>query len=91
VEPAAHRLRLADPANTTLGHGQVQRSNRPEGWVISMHPAHAALVSEADFIAAQDTAVPRGPAGPRGTPVPAGRAPYMRDVRAKTGISEIRR
>jgi site-specific DNA recombinase len=35
-----------------------------EGWVISKHPAHAALVSEADFIAAQDTSAPRGPAGP---------------------------
>jgi site-specific DNA recombinase len=55
---------LADPANTTLGHRQVQRWNLPEGWVISRHPAHAALVSEADFIAAQDMAVPRGPAGP---------------------------
>jgi hypothetical protein len=33
-------------------------------WVISKRPAHAALVSEADFIASQDTAVPRGPAGP---------------------------
>jgi site-specific DNA recombinase len=33
-------------------------------WVISKHLAHAALVSEADFIAAQDTAAPRGPAGP---------------------------
>ncbi len=55
---------LADPANTTLGHRQVQRWNLPEGWVISKHPAHAALVSEADFIAAQDTAVPRGPVGP---------------------------
>ena len=55
---------LVDPANTTLGHKQVQRWNLPEGWVISRHPAHAALVSEADFIAAQDTAVPRGPAGP---------------------------
>jgi site-specific DNA recombinase len=55
---------LADPANTTLGHRQVQRWNLPEGWVISKHPAHAALVSEADFIAAQDTAAPRGPAGP---------------------------
>ncbi len=42
----------------------MQRWNLPEGWVISKHPAHAALVSEADFIAAQDTAVPRGPAGP---------------------------
>jgi len=55
---------LADPANTALGHKQVQRWNLPEGWVISKHPAHAALVSEADFIAAQDTALPRGPAGP---------------------------
>jgi hypothetical protein len=42
----------------------VQRWNLPEGWVISRHPAHAALVSEADFIAAQDAAAPRGPAGP---------------------------
>src|SRR5580693_10643630 len=55
---------LVDPANTTLGHKQVQRWNLPEGWVISRRPAHAALVSEADFIAAQDSAVPRGPAGP---------------------------
>ena len=55
---------LVDPANTTLGHKQVQRWNLPEGWVISKHPAHAALVSEADFIAAQDTTAPRGPAGP---------------------------
>jgi site-specific DNA recombinase len=53
---------LADPANTGLGHKQVQRWNLPEGWVISKHPAHAALVSEADFIAAQDSAAPRGPA-----------------------------
>jgi len=52
------------PASTGLGHRQVQRWNLPEGWVISRHPAHAALVSEADFIAAQDAAAPRGPAGP---------------------------
>jgi len=55
---------LIDPANTGLGHRQVQRWNLPEGWVISRHPAHAALVSEADFIAAQEATVPRGPAGP---------------------------
>jgi len=55
---------LADPAGTALGQRQVQRRNLPEGLVISRHPAHAALVSEADFIAAQDTAAPRGPAGP---------------------------
>jgi hypothetical protein len=42
----------------------VQRWNLPEGWVISRHPAHPALVSEADFIAAQDAAAPCGPAGP---------------------------
>jgi hypothetical protein len=52
---------LVDPANTGLGHRQVQRWNLPEGWVISRHPAHTALVSEADFIAAQDTMAPRGP------------------------------
>ena len=55
---------LADPANTGLGHKQVQRWNQPEGWVISKRPAHPALVSEADFIAAQDATAPRGPAGP---------------------------
>jgi hypothetical protein len=55
---------LVDPANTGLGHKQVQRWNLPDGWVISKHPAHAALVSEADFIAAQDATAPRGPAGP---------------------------
>jgi site-specific DNA recombinase len=55
---------LVDPGNTGLGHKQVQRWNLPEGWVISRHPAHPALVSEADFIAAQDAAAPRGPAGP---------------------------
>ena len=54
---------LADPANTGLGHKQVQRWNLPGGWVISKHPAHTALVSEADFIAAQETTAPRGPAG----------------------------
>ena len=55
---------LVDPANTGLGLKQVQRWNLPEGWVISRHPAYPALVSEADFIAAQDATAPRGPAGP---------------------------
>ena len=53
-----------DPPNAGLGHKQVQRWNLPEGWVISRYPAHAALVSEADFIAVQEMAAPRGPAGP---------------------------
>jgi hypothetical protein len=66
----------------------VQRWNLPEGWVISKHPAHATLVSEADFIAAQDAATPRGPAGPV-APVPAGRAAGLRAVWAATGISVV--
>jgi site-specific DNA recombinase len=52
---------LADPANTSLGHKQVQRWNLPDGWVISARPAHAALVSEADFNAAQDINAARSP------------------------------
>jgi hypothetical protein len=55
---------LVDPANTGLGHKQVQRWNLPAGWVISHRLAHPALVSEADYIAAQDATAPRGPAGP---------------------------
>jgi site-specific DNA recombinase len=56
---------LADPANTSLGHKSVQRWNLPDGWVISARPAHPALVSEADFIAAQDVNAARGPS-PKG-------------------------
>jgi hypothetical protein len=54
---------LIDPANTGLGHRQVQRWNLPDGWVISTQPAHPALVSEADFIAVQEISTPCGPAG----------------------------
>jgi hypothetical protein len=54
---------LVDPANTGLGHRQVQRWNLPAGWVISHRLAHLALVSEADYIAVQDISAPRGPAG----------------------------
>ena len=53
---------LADPASIALGHKSVQRWNLPDGWVISARPAHPALVSEADFIAAQDISASRGPA-----------------------------
>jgi hypothetical protein len=52
---------LADPADVSLGHQQVQRWNLPDGWVISSQPAHEALVSEAGFIAAQDISAARGP------------------------------
>ena len=59
---------LADPGNVTLGHKSVQRWNLPDGWVISNRPAHPALVSEADFIAAQDINAARGPV-PQSKPV----------------------
>jgi site-specific DNA recombinase len=83
---------LVDPANTGLGHRQVQRWNLPEGWVISTHPAHAALVSEAGFIAAQQLSAPRGPAGPEARQtLPAGGAAGLRAVRAAAGISLVQR
>ena len=56
---------LADPGNVSLGHKSVQRWNLPDGWVISRRPAHEALVSEADYIAAQGISADRGPS-PRG-------------------------
>jgi site-specific DNA recombinase len=59
---------LVDPANVTLGHKSVQRWNLPDGWVISSRPAPPALVSEDDFIAAQDINATRGPV-PRDEPV----------------------
>ena len=59
---------LADPANITLGHKSVQRRNLPDGWVISHRPAHPALVSEDDFVAAHDINAAREPV-PQGEPV----------------------
>jgi len=61
---------LADPADIALGQKQVQRWNLPGGWVISARPAHPALVSEADFIAAQDISAARGPAPAAGPAAP---------------------
>jgi hypothetical protein len=57
-------LQLADPAD----HRQVQRWNLPDGWVISTRLAHPALVSEADFIAAQEIRATPGPASGHGSP-----------------------
>ena len=74
---------LVDPANTGLGHKQVQRWNLPDGWVISARPAHPALVSESDFIAAQDITAARGPsaaavlAAPEPRLPPHGPLPYL--------------
>ena len=42
--------------------------NLPDGWVISSRPAHPALVSEDDFVAAQDINAARGPV-PHAAPV----------------------
>jgi site-specific DNA recombinase len=64
---------VADPADVSLGHKQVQRWNLPDGWVISARPAHESLVSEADFIVAQDVSAARGPAPAGGPAVPEGR------------------
>jgi hypothetical protein len=61
---------LADPANVSLGHKSVQRWNLPDGWVISRKQAHPALVSEADFVDAQDISAARGPAPAAGLAVP---------------------
>ena len=53
----------------TLGHKPVQRWNLPDGWVISRRPAHPALVSEDDFVAAQDINAARRPRTPQDEPV----------------------
>jgi len=39
----------------------MQRWNLPEGWVISSRPAHPALVSEDDYVAAQAISAARRP------------------------------
>ena len=82
---------LADPGNVTLGHKSVQRWNLPDGWVISNRPAHPPLVSEADFVAAQDVNAARpGPAGQSGAAaVPASRAAGLRRVRAADGVGLV--
>ncbi|MFJ9712638.1 recombinase family protein [Streptomyces sp. NPDC101234] len=50
---------LIDPTNTSLGHRDAMRWNAPTDWIISTNPAHPALVSEADFVAAQHTRADR--------------------------------
>jgi site-specific DNA recombinase len=50
-QPTEHDL--IDPANTGLGHRQIQRWSLPADWVISTRAAHQALISEADFITVQ--------------------------------------
>lgn len=61
-QPSA--MDLIDPANTGLGHKQVQRWGLPDGWVISARPAHPALISVEDFIKAQGIRAEREDADP---------------------------
>jgi site-specific DNA recombinase len=61
---------LVDPDDIALGHKPVQRWNLPDGWFISRKPVHPALVSEADFIVAQDISAARGPAPGMGVAAP---------------------
>ncbi|MGO9144532.1 MAG: recombinase family protein [Streptosporangiaceae bacterium] len=68
---------LADPADIALGYRHVQRWSLPDGWVISTRPAHPALVSEADFIAAQAVNAARGPVPSNDPGVPEGERRYL--------------
>ena len=85
---------LADPAIHRSATSRCSGGTCLTGWVISNRPAHAALVSEADFIAAQDATAPRGPV-PRVRQccrrLPAGRAAGVRAVRAADGIRLVQR
>ncbi len=76
---------LADPADVSLGHKGVQRWNLPDGWVISRKPAHEALVSEADYIAAQDVNATRGPSPSTGLGGP-GKRRYLLAGLLKCGV-----
>jgi DNA invertase Pin-like site-specific DNA recombinase len=80
---------LADPADISLGHKDVQRWNLPDGWVISKRPAHHALVSEADYIAAQDVSAARGPT-PQGDLAGPGMRRYLLAGLLTCGPSAIR-
>jgi hypothetical protein len=80
---------LVDPANTGLGHRQVQRWNLPEGWVISK----ASLASGADQRGRlhrrpghRHAAWPGRPGRP---PVSAGWVAGVRAVRAQAGVSLV--
>ena len=66
-QPTSHEL--IDPANTGLGHRQIQRWALPDGWVISTRPAHPALVSEEDFIAVQGIRADHGTTSNRRYPL----------------------
>jgi len=68
---------LVDAGDIVLGHEPVQRWNLPDGWVISHKPAHPPLVSETDFIAAQDINAARRPAPGIGLTAPQKRCYFL--------------
>jgi site-specific DNA recombinase len=68
LDPDPATAPVADPGNVTLLHKSVPRWNLPDGWVISSRPAHPTLVSEDNFVAAQDINAARGPV-PQDEPV----------------------
>jgi recombinase len=82
---------LADPANTTLGHRQVQRWNLPEGWVISKTPGARGASQRGRLHRRPGHGRAARPSRARYPPVPAGRAAGLRAVRATTGISVVQR
>ena len=60
-EPAAHRHAACRPGRHQHGAPAGAALESPRRLVISARPAHPALVSEDDFIAAQDVKAARGP------------------------------
>jgi site-specific DNA recombinase len=81
---------LVDPANTGLGHRQVQRWNLPDGWVIPPpRPPGAGQRGRLHRRAADER--PARPCRAGHPPVPAGRADLLRDLRAAPRIHVIER
>ena len=92
VEPAARPTSvLVDPADTSLGHRQVQRWNLPEGWVISKQPGARGAGQRGRLHHRPGHSRAARPGRPGGAPVPAGRAADLRAVRAAAGISVVQR
>ena len=86
----AGRYGTANPPTTRRAHlpgpFRTQRWASTDQWVISKQLAHPALVSEADFVAAQDVTALPGPQRRRPAAVPAGRSPAVRVVWAAAGV-----
>ena len=82
---------LVDPANTGLGHRQVQRWNLPAGWVISRPPGPPGAGQRGRLHRRPGGQRAARPGGPGDAAVPAGRAAGLRDLRAAAGIGLVQR